>query len=63
MVAVLASPGSCSGSKKRSRAPQDEPISPLDEYALASRLSYFLWSSMPDQELFDLASGASCART
>jgi hypothetical protein len=28
---------------------------PLDEYALASRLSYFLWSSMPDETLFDLA--------
>jgi mono/diheme cytochrome c family protein len=28
---------------------------PLDDYALATRLSYFLWSSMPDQELFDLA--------
>jgi hypothetical protein len=28
---------------------------PLDEYQLASRLSYFVWSSMPDQELFDLA--------
>jgi hypothetical protein len=27
----------------------------LTSYALASRLSYFLWSSMPDQELFDLA--------
>lgn len=27
----------------------------LDEYQLASRLSYFLWSSMPDDELFDLA--------
>jgi hypothetical protein len=27
----------------------------LDEYALASRLSYFLWSSMPDEELFRLA--------
>jgi hypothetical protein len=27
----------------------------LNEYELASRLSYFLWSSMPDQELFDLA--------
>lgn len=27
----------------------------LDDYALASRLSYFLWSSMPDQTLFDLA--------
>lgn len=26
---------------------------PLDDYALASRLSYFLWSSMPDQALFD----------
>ena len=27
----------------------------LDPYALASRLSYFLWRSMPDAELFDLA--------
>lgn len=29
---------------------------PLDDYALASRLSYFLWGSMPDDMLFDLAS-------
>ncbi len=28
---------------------------PLDQYALASRLSYFLWGSMPDELLFDLA--------
>lgn len=27
-----------------------------DDYTLASKLSYFLWSSMPDQELLDLAS-------
>ena len=27
----------------------------LDDYALASRLSYFLWRSMPDDQLFDLA--------
>jgi hypothetical protein len=27
----------------------------IDEYALASRLSYFLWSSMPDDELLTLA--------
>ena len=27
----------------------------LDDHALASRLSYFLWSTMPDQELFELA--------
>lgn len=27
----------------------------LDQYEIASRLSYFLWSSMPDDQLFDLA--------
>jgi len=27
----------------------------LNDFELASRLSYFLWSSMPDDELFDLA--------
>ncbi len=27
----------------------------LDDHAVASRLSYFLWNSMPDQELFELA--------
>lgn len=27
----------------------------LDDFALASRLSYFLWSSMPDDALLDLA--------
>ena len=29
---------------------------PLDDYQIASRLSYFLWMSMPDDELFELAS-------
>jgi hypothetical protein len=28
---------------------------PLNDYELASRLSYFLWSSMPDDALFSLA--------
>jgi hypothetical protein len=32
-----------------------EADGPLDGYALASRLSYFLWSSMPDDELLALA--------
>jgi hypothetical protein len=27
----------------------------LDQYALASRFSYFLWSTMPDELLFDIA--------
>ncbi len=32
-----------------------ESPGPLDDHALASRLSYFLWRSMPDQTLLDLA--------
>lgn len=39
-----------------SPAENAEPqVRPLDDYELASRLSYFLWSTMPDEELFDLA--------
>jgi hypothetical protein len=55
MVAVvLASP------KFIFRAEQDEKPTateahPIGEFALASRLSYFLWGSMPDDELFQLA--------
>ncbi len=30
-------------------------LAKLDDFALASRISYFLWSSMPDDELFSLA--------
>ena len=32
-----------------------EPTGVLDDHALASRLSYFLWSTMPDETLFALA--------
>jgi hypothetical protein len=51
---VLASP------KFIFRAEQDETPTakdahPISEFALASRLSYFLWGSMPDDELFQLA--------
>jgi mono/diheme cytochrome c family protein len=37
--------------------PADDPrgVRPLNDYELASRLSYFLWSSMPDGALFQLA--------
>jgi mono/diheme cytochrome c family protein len=35
--------------------PQSPEPRPLDEFQLASRLSYFLWSTMPDDELLDLA--------
>ena len=32
-----------------------ETVRTLNEYELATRLSYFLWSTMPDEELFRLA--------
>ncbi len=35
--------------------PKSTLIQQLDEFQLASRLSYFLWSSMPDDELLELA--------
>ncbi len=34
-------------------------IRPLNDFELASRLSYFLWSSMPDDRLFQLAGAGS----
>jgi hypothetical protein len=56
MIAVLASP--------RFLFRVERPVAPvspmatvanIDEFSLASRLSYFLWSTMPDEELFKLA--------
>ena len=35
----------------------------LTDYELASRLSYFLWSSMPDEELFTLAQAGRLQRS
>jgi Protein of unknown function (DUF1592)/Protein of unknown function (DUF1588)/Protein of unknown function (DUF1587)/Protein of unknown function (DUF1595)/Protein of unknown function (DUF1585) len=41
---------------ERDSNPDDPAAShPVSEYELASRLSYFLWSSMPDEELFRAA--------
>jgi hypothetical protein len=37
----------------------EEPVGALDGYALATRLSYFLWGTMPDGELLGLA---ACGR-
>jgi hypothetical protein len=35
------------------------PVRPLDGHELATRLSYFLWSSLPDRELFQAAEKGS----
>ena len=37
-------------------APAGGGASRINDWELASRLSYFLWATMPDDELFDLAS-------
>ncbi len=53
-TAILASPRFLF--REESVEPAPPPTHPLiDEYALATRLSYFLWSTMPDEELFRLA--------
>ncbi|WP_254508620.1 DUF1592 domain-containing protein [Anatilimnocola floriformis] len=36
--------------------------SKLDDFALATRLSYFLWSTLPDDELLDLAAKGELAK-
>ena len=55
MVAILASPRFLFRTEDAAPAADDEKYPLVDEYALASRLSYFLWSTMPDDELMRLA--------
>ncbi len=55
MVAVLASPRFVFRIESVEPGQRAKAPALLDEYTLASRLSYFLWSTMPDDELFDLA--------
>ena len=60
-IAILSSPNFIfrveDDSNDRLDQENEDPITRrLNDYELASRLSYFLWSSMPDDRLFDLAS-------
>ena len=59
MVAVLASPRFIFREEHAEPAPAGQPYAPVDEYSLASRLSYFLWSTMPDEELFQQAAAGT----
>ncbi len=52
IVRTLVSPHFC---YRVELPPDGKTIQPVADLALASRLSYFLWSSMPDKELLDLA--------
>src|SRR6266542_2644501 len=56
MVAVLSSPRFLFRLEERDpRAAPGAAFAPVDEYSLASRLSYFFWSTTPDDELLRLA--------
>jgi hypothetical protein len=55
MVATLASPRFLFREERPEKVPASGLYPFVDEFSLASRLSYFLWSSMPDPELLRLA--------
>jgi hypothetical protein len=55
MTAVLASPSFIFREDRTLPLQAGQAYPFVDEYSLASRLSYFLWSSMPDEELMRLA--------
>ncbi len=55
MTAVLASPRFLFRAEIQPEPNNEGKVVSLDEYALASRLSFFLWSSVPDDELLSLA--------
>ncbi|MFM7057741.1 MAG: DUF1592 domain-containing protein [Planctomycetota bacterium] len=61
MQAVLCSPGFLFRVEQDPN-PGSPDIRPLTEHQLASRLSYFLWSSMPDDALLDLADAGQLNR-
>ena len=43
--------------------PKSPTVRPLNDWEIASRLSYFLWSSMPDDELFAAAEAGKLTKT
>ncbi len=59
LVSVLLSPHFC---YRIDLAAPGPAVRPLNDYELASRLSYFLWSSMPDAELLAHAAAGDLHR-
>jgi hypothetical protein len=55
MIAVLASPRFLLRSDFPAASSADTSHPYVDDYSLASRLSYYFWSTMPDEELMLLA--------
>lgn len=53
---ILVSPEFLFRIERASAEASSEPARQIDDFALASKLSFFLWSSIPDDELLDIAS-------
>ena len=62
IIAVLASPRFLFHIETAEPAAPGEPFSQVDEYTLSARLSYALWSSLPDEELTQLAARGELRR-
>jgi hypothetical protein len=52
LIRTLVSPHFC---YRAETPPEGKTVAPVSDLALASRLSYFLWSSLPDEELIAVA--------
>ncbi len=59
LQSVLVSPQFLFRIERSPEQGSDQPARELNDFELASRLSYFLWSSMPDDALFEAAAGGS----
>jgi hypothetical protein len=62
MITVLTSPNFLFRVEADPAEDDEDGIRALNDHEIATRLSYFLWSSMPDDELFDLAEKGSLSR-
>ena len=62
LQAVLVSPSFLFRGEIQPEPDNPQRVHPVSEIALASRLSYFLWSSMPDEELLQLAEAGKLRR-
>ena len=55
LSSILVSPSFLFRKEDVPKGTQSGEVYALDDFELASRLSFFLWSSIPDEELLDLA--------
>jgi len=62
LTAILVSPHFLFRVEQSGSPSEGKDAVPISAFELASRLSYFLWSSMPDDELFRLAADGSLER-